>query len=412
MTGEPVVRDATTKRQGNVEIVVILGLLIAINPLSIDTYLPSMPAIAAEFGVTSALVQQSVSAYFFGLGAGQIVCGPLSDRFGRRPILIAGLGLFLVASVACVLAPTIGMLITARAVQGIAASAISATSRAVIRDVWSGNRAARALSLVMMVMAFVPLCAPLTGGQIFTHLGWRAIFWLMFGFGVLLVVLVLFRLPETHGFARREGVRMDAAFRAYGRVLTSGRAWGYLLCGGLAYATMYAYIAGSPFMYIRFFGVNPQYFGFFFALNVIGLTLGLWLNTRFVILLGYRRMLGVGAAVSLIGVLALLVCALIATGGLTAVVVALFIAVGPVSMVGSNAIAGLLNLYPRNAGAAAALFGVSQYGFGALAGVLVGVFYSGTATAMAFAMTIMAAGSFLAWLALRLSRDPEGTAPL
>lgn len=385
----------------NTELIVLLGLLSAIGPLSIDTYLPSLPAIASELGAASALVEQSVSAYLLGLAAGQVVCGPCSDRFGRRPVLFAGLGLYLLATLACVLAPNVGALVAGRAIQGLGASATPAAGRAVIRDVWSGDRAARAMSFVMMVMAFAPLLAPLVGGQVFTAFGWRAIFWLMFGFGVLLFLLVLLRLPETNGPARRAGVRIAAHFRAYGHVLATRHGWSHLLCGGLSYASMFAYITGSPFVYIELFHVDPRYFGFLFGLNVVGLVLGNWLNGRFVVRFGYRRMLGMGCAVGALGAIALLVCALAGIGGIVAVAVTLFIAIGPVGMVGANAIAGLLDAYPRNAGAASALFGVAQFGFGALAGILTGVFQSGTPTAMALSMTIMAGGSWLAWLWLR-----------
>lgn len=402
MTGETSVSDTSAQRRRNLELIILLGLIAAIGPLSIDTYLPSLPAIADEFGAASSLVQQSVSAYFFGLAAGQIIAGPFSDRFGRRPILFAGLVLYLLATLASVLAPTVGLLIVGRAVQGLGASVTPAAGRAIIRDVWSGNRAARAMSFVMMVMAFAPLIAPLIGGQIFAHLGWRAIFWLMFGFGALLVGLVLFRLPETNRPEQRGSVRMADFFRAYGHILANARAWGYLLAGGLSFATMFAYITGSPFVYIHFFNINPQYFGFLFAVNVIGLTFGNWLNSHYVTRLGYRRLLGGGVAVSLLGALALLACSLTATGGIVAVVITLFITVAPISMVGANAIAGLLNLYPHSAGAASALFGVAQFGLGALAGVIVGALHSGTPVAMALTMTIMAGGAFLSWLLLRL----------
>lgn len=394
--------DDSVRRGRSIELIVLLGLLAAIGPLSIDTYLPSLPAIANEFGAASSLVQQSVSAYFFGLAAGQIICGPLSDRFGRKPVLLAGLVLYILATLAGVLSPSIGALIIARAVQGLGASSTAAAGRAIIRDIWEGNRAARAMSFVMMVMSFAPLVAPLIGGQIFAHLGWRAVFWLMLGFGALLVALVLFRLPETNGPERRAGVRLAAFFRAYAHVLASGRAWGYLLTGGLSFATMFAYITASPSVYIEFFGINPQYFGFFFAINVIGLTLGNWLNSRYVTRLGYRRLLGIGAAVSALGALALLGCAMTETGGIIAVVVTLFIAIGPVSMVGANAISGLLNLYPKNAGAASALFGVAQFGLGAFAGVLAGLFYTGNAAAMGLVVAIMAAAALLAWFGLHV----------
>lgn len=390
------------KSTRDVELIILLGLLAAIGPLSIDTYLPSIPAIADALDTSIPVVQQSVSAYFFGLAAGQIVCGPFSDRFGRRPILFAGLVLYLVATLACVYAPTIDILIVGRAVQGLGASATPAAGRAVIRDIWSGDMAARAMSFVMMTMAFAPVIAPLLGGQIFTYFGWQAIFWLMAGFGLLLIALVLFRLPETNTPERRAGVSIGAFFRAYRYVLTSRRAWAYLLTGGLAFGALFAYITSSSAVYIEFFGVDPQYFGFLFAINVIGLTLGNWFNSRYVAHFGYQKLLGAGTAISLVGVTILLVCSLQAVGGIAAVIIALFIAVGPVAMTGANAIAGLLNLFPKNAGAASALFGVFQFGLGAVAGTFTGLFAGTSApTAMALAMIIMAGGAFLGWLWLR-----------
>lgn len=394
----------------NLELMLLLGLLAAIGPLTVDTYLPSMPAISADFGVSSSLVQLSVSSYFFGLAIGQIICGALSDRFGRRPILFAGLVLYVIASVACSMAPSATALVVARLIQGLGASASAAAGRAVIRDVWAGNQAAKAMSFVMMLMAFAPIIAPIMGGYIFTHFGWRPIFWVMTGFGVLLVALVLFRLPETNTPEKRAGVRLVSTFRAYGFVLSSARAWALLLCGGLSYAVMFAYITGSPGVYISTFGIDPAYFGYFFAINVVALTLGNWCNTRLVTHYGYRAMLGGATLVSLLGVIGLLLCSLANVGGLTAVVIMLFIAVGPVSMTGGNAIAGLMNLYPRNAGAASALFGVGQFGFGGFAGVLVGLLFGGATVQMAAAMLVMSGGAFIAWLVLYFMGKPAGMA--
>lgn len=400
------------KKNRDLELIILLGLLAAIGPLSIDTYLPSIPTIADVLGTSTAVVQQSVSAYFLGLAAGQIVCGPFSDRFGRRPILFFGLVLYLIATLACAYAPSIGVLIIGRAVQGLGASATPAAGRAVIRDIWSGDRAARAMSFVMMVMSFAPVIAPLLGGQIFTHFGWQAIFWLMAAFGVLLLALVQFRLPETNGPERRAGVSIGAFFRAYRFVLADKRAWGYLLTGGLSFAAMFAYITSSSSVYIDYFGVNPEYFGFFFAVNVVGLTLGNWFNSHYVARFGYLKLLGVGTAISLLGTIMLLVSALAAAGGIASVVIALLVATGPVSMMGANAIAGLLNLFPKNAGAASALFGVFQFGLGAVAGSFTGLFASASPpAAMGLAMVIMAGGAFAAWLWLRrLERQTPATA--
>ncbi len=387
------------------ELIVLLGLLSAIGPLSIDTYLPSLPAMASEFAVAVAGVERSVSSYLLGLAAGQVLAGPLSDRYGRRPVLLVGLGLALLASLACAYATDADTLVLARAMQGLGTAAMPAAGRAMIRDVWSGDQAARAMSFVLLVMAFAPLVAPLLGGQLYVYFGWRSIFWLLSACSVLLMALVLFRLPETNSRERREGVQLFTYFTAYGQVLASGRAWAYLLCGGLSYAIMFAYITGSPAVYIGLFGVDPQHFGFFFALNVIALMLGNWLNTRYVARWGYRRLLGIGTVVSVLGVLALLFCALTGTGGLAAIVITLFISLMPVGATGANAAVGLLNQYPHNAGGASAMFGVAQFGFGALAGFLVGVFHAGSAVAMALSMLLMAGGAFIAgsglWLGAR-----------
>lgn len=251
----------------NTELIVLLGLLAALGPLSIDAYLPSLPAIAAEFSAHSSLVEQNVSAYFFSLGAGLILSGPLSDRFGRRIVLFTGLGIYLCATLACVFAQGIATLIAARAAQGVGTSAVVVAGRAVVRDVWSGNQAARVMSFVMMVMAFAPMLAPLLGGQIFIFFGWRQIFWLMFGFGVLLTVLIFVRLPETNGPDRHVNVRIATFFRAYAYVLKSSRAWSYLLCGGLIYATLFGYITGSAFVYIDLFGITPNISAYFFCVE-------------------------------------------------------------------------------------------------------------------------------------------------
>lgn len=382
----------------NAELIVLLALLTAIGPFSIDTYLPGMPGIAADFGVAKALVQQSLSAYFLGLAAGQLIFGPFSDRFGRRPILLVGLVIYLVATVASTLAPTIGVLILGRALQGLGASALPAAGRAVIRDVWAGDEAARALSFVIMVMSFAPLIAPIIGGQLYVWLGWQSIFWFMAGFGALLLVLVQLRLPETNGPERRGNVAISSYFRAYGQVMTNAHAWGYLLTGGLSLAMMFAYITSASFVYITYFDVDPQWFGLFFGVNVIALLLGNWINSRQVIRFGYLRLLGAGLMVSLIGALFLLVCTLTHTGGIVTIMIGLFIAVAPVAMTSANAIAGMLNAYPDNAGAASALFGLFQYGMGAFSGVLVGALFTGTPLAMTLAMTLMASGAFLSWL--------------
>lgn len=382
----------------SIGIILLLAFLAAIGPLAIDTYLPSLPAIAADFGSNSGAAQQSVTAFFIGIAAGQLVAGPLSDRFGRRPVLLIGFGLFFITCIACALAPNIETLIFARLLQGLSAAVSPSAGRAMVRDIWEGNEAARAMSYITMAMVVAPLLAPMIGGVIMTYWGWRFIFWFLLAFSALALALVLIRLPETNGPEKRGNVRLPDYFRAYGKVLSQQQSWAYLLCGGFSLATMFAYITGSPFVYIEFFGVKEAYFGFFFALNVVGLFLGNFINARLVDRFGYINMLMAGVTTALIGAIMLLFTSYFAIGGIVAVVVGLFIAVAPASMVGSNSTVGLMNNFPRNAGAAMGVFGVAQFGLGALASFLVGALYTGTPMAMALGMAITALFSFLAML--------------
>jgi len=396
-------RGSTVAR--GIELIFLLGMLVAIAPVSIDTYTPSLPTIADALGVSSGTIGYSLSAFFFGLSCGGAFWGPLSDRFGRRPILFAGFTVFLLASTACALAHSVPTLIVARAVQGLAAAAMPAAGLATTRDVWSGDRAARAISFIMLVLGIAPLVAPLIGGQLLAHFGWRSVFWFMSGYAVMALLVVWLRLPETHGPERRSGVRVAAAFRAYGYLLTDLRVWLYLLCGGMGFAALFAYVTGIPFIYIDLFKVNPQYFGFLIGINVIGTMAGTWLNGQLVTRYGSDRMLAAGIVISAIGMAAFFACATIGVNSLAAIVATLFIGLAPVPMIGANTVAGLMNLYPQNAGTCSALFGIAQYGLGSLGGVVVSTLYAGTPLALAWVTLGCIVIALLARLGLHVIRD-------
>src|SRR5699024_7622049 len=244
------------------------------------------------------------------------------------------------------------------------------------------------------------------GGFIISYWDWRMIFWALLIFAATALALVMLRLPETNGPEKRGDVRLPDYFRAYGRVLGHQQSWAYLLCGGFSLATMFAYITGSPFVYIEFFDVPETYFGLFFGLNVIGLFLGNLINARLVTHFGYIRMLGFGVVFALIGAIMLTFTSYLALGGIVAVVIGLFITVAPASMVGANSTVGLMNLFPRNAGAAMGLFGVAQFGLGAVSSILVSIFHTGTPTAMALSMLVTSVCSFLAFLWLQKTKEP------
>lgn len=381
--------------RGDSRLIVMLGVLTAFGPLSIDLYLPGLPAIGRDLGADPARVQQTLSTFFLGLALGQLVYGPMSDRFGRRPVMGFGIVVYLLATVYCALAPSIESLIAGRFVQGIGGAAGPVVARAAVRDVYAGSQAARALSFVVLVMAIAPLLAPLAGGQIIGLVGWRGLFGCMFAYALLCLAVNTLALPETNPPERRRGRRIGAMYAAYGRLLSHDRGLAYLLCGGLAFGGLFGYITGASFIYINVFGVSPQMFGLYFAVNVLGLVIGNLVNGRLVVRFGYRRMLTFGILVMWLGALGLLAGAWLFPGELLAVVIPLFFAVGPIGTIGANTVAGLMDVMPENAGAASALFGVFQFGSGASAGLVLGLMPGGAVMNVALVLSGAATGALL-----------------
>jgi DHA1 family bicyclomycin/chloramphenicol resistance-like MFS transporter len=372
------VSDVTSRR-----LTLVLGALTAFGPLSIDMYLPALPALADSFGVSPGRVQLTLSAFFLGFGTGQLVYGPLADRWGRRPPLLAGIGLYIGASVLCALSTDVAGLIALRLVQGLGACAGPLITRAVVRDLYERDRAARMLSLMMLVMGAAPLLAPLVGGQLLRAFGWRSIFAALAAFGVLCFVTAWLFLRETLGAARRSRAGVPAMVARYGVLLADRAFLGYTVSSGAAYAGMFAYFAGSPFVFIRLHGVAAEHYGFLFALNVIGLMACAAVNSRLVPRHGADRLLRRGvAAVALAGGW-LLVAAATGWGGLAGLVIPLLVFIASLSFVGANALASALVAFPHMAGTASALAGTIQFGFGAASGAAVSVLHDGTALPMA-----------------------------
>jgi DHA1 family bicyclomycin/chloramphenicol resistance-like MFS transporter len=381
--------------------IAVLGMLTAIAPLSIDMYLPAMPGLAEEFSVDPAYVQYSLSLFFLGLASGQLTYGPLSDRYGRRPILYFGITLYLIAAVACALSTSVGMLIVARAAQGFGAAAAPVMSRAVVRDRFEGSKAASVMSFVVMVMATAPLVAPIIGGLVLTFATWQGIFWLLCLYALMCLVALTVLLPESHPPERRTRDRsLFAQYVGYLALLRRGPIALFLICGGLMFGALFSYVAASSFVYISQFGVDKTVFGFYFGANVLAMLIGTAANGRLVMRFGYRALLGVAVANTLACSLVLLMTTLSGFGGFWGVAIPLFFLLSTVGVAGANTVAGLLDLAPDAAGAASALFGVVQFSCGALATWLVGVL-GGDAAAMAIVMCMASAGSTGAYLLLR-----------
>ena len=353
--------------------------------MSVDMYLPAFPTLAQDLLTDSGRVQQTLSAFLLGFAVSPLVWGPLSDRFGRKPILYAGLVIFVAASIGGALSQSIDVLIGFRFLQALGGSAAASLARAIVRDRYDREEAARTLSLLFVVMAIAPMAAPIIGGQVLVFFGWRAIFWALAGYGVVCIALTVYPLRETLPPERRTHHHAGEMAKSYGALLRNQRYIGYALCQGLSFAAMFAYIAGSPFVIIELFGISPELYGFLFAAHVFALMIGSAANSRLVTRVGVDRMLLFGAVglafggvlVFFAGALAVPLAALIGS----VVVMMLF-----VTMIGANATAGALSEFPNMAGTASAFLGMLQFAMGAAAGALVGFFHDGTAMPLVIVM--------------------------
>jgi MFS transporter, DHA1 family, multidrug resistance protein len=365
--------SAETRPRPDGRLLLLLGALAACGPMSVDMYLPSLPSIAAAFNVSVAAAQGTLTSFMAGFSFGMLLYGPLSDSYGRRPVLLGGITMYVLASTACLMSPSIGSLVAFRFVQALGAGAASVLARAIARDAHDAADAARVLSTLSIVTSIGPLLAPLIGGQLLLVGGWRVVFAVLSLFGALCLVAAFLRLPETWPKEMRSSVALLQSFTIYGRVLRNPVVWGHLLCGGMAYASMFAYLAATPFVYIEYFHVSAQYYGFLFGLNIIGIMAGNFLNTRLVHRLGELRLISIASLLSFASALFVALVCLTGWGGLWAIVAGLFFVVGPVGVLSANCATELMHRYPSNAGAAVALFGALQLALGALAGMIVGL---------------------------------------
>lgn len=381
-------------------LIVLLAALVAFGPLSIDMYLPSLPLIAEDLGAVQSDIQLTISSFLIGLFIGMLIYGPLSDKLGRRPLLLAGISLYLVASVACVLASSAEWLIAFRFLQALGAASASVLARAIVRDLFPISEAARVLSLMHIVTMIATLIAPLVGGYLVLLAGWRSLFVVLFIFALVVLAFCVWKIPETHHGSSR-GTSFTAVYTAYGKILLQPVAVGYILCMSLTFAGMFAYITASPFVYIDYFGVSPQAYAWLFSMNIGGIILLVSLNARYVGRWGTQRLLWLGASLAAASGLVLFCATLLGIGGLTLIVLALFGFVSVTGVLGANCMASLLSRFPEQAGAAAGIAVATQFGLGALASGIVSWLHDGSPWTMSWVIGLLGFGSLLALLLTR-----------
>ncbi len=376
-------------------LVVLLGSLSAFGPLSIDMYLPALPQLSDDFHVGASTVQLTLTACLAGLALGQLVAGPLSDRFGRRPPLLVGLALYVVSSLLCAVAPSAAALIGLRFVQGLGGAAGIAISRAIARDLYGGDALARFFSTLMLVNGTAPILAPVIGAQLLRVTSWRGVFVALAGIGAVLAVATAVGLRET----LPPGLRSEGGFatvRVTVAELVSDRAFlGYIVLLGLTFGAMFAYIAGSSFVVETIHHGSPQLFSAIFALNGIGLVVAGQANGFLLGRTSARRLLGAGVVASASGGFALL-AVVVAGIGLAGIVPALFVLVASLGFVFPNATALALADHRSVAGSASGLIGVFTFAVGAVAAPLVGVAGTDSAYPMAIVIATLGAASLVA----------------
>ncbi len=362
--------------------ILLLGSLTAFGAVTIDLYLPTLPAIARDYGTSDAAVQLTLSTFFIGMAVGQLFFGPLSDRIGRRPTILMGCGVYVLASIACALAPTIEALVAGRFFQALGCCAAMVTCRAIVRDRYDHRDSARIFSLLMLVLAIAPLLAPTVGGWIAEAAGWHAVFQVFIGVGVALAVAVWSRLDESRSAETAETAAATPVLAGYALLLRDRRLIGYLLVGAANGATLFSYIAGSADLVINIWGYSPGQFGLIFAVIAVGVVGASQINRLLLRTATPDQVLGaasIGAAVA--G--AVLLAAALADAPLFVIFPALFVALSSNGLIAANASAGALNVDPLRAGAISGLMGGVNFAVGALASALAAALHDGTARPMA-----------------------------
>lgn len=382
--------DRTTATTGGVTLLVLLGTLTAIGPLSLDMYLPAFPAMTRDLGADQAGIQLSLTTCLIGLALGQLVTGPLSDRWGRRRPVLVGVVAYTVLALACAAAPNAPLLAAARFAQGVAGGMGVVVARAVVRDLYSGRDAAKYFSRLTLVFGVAPVAAPGVGSLVLRFGSWRAVFVTLAVIGAVLAVAVALRLPETLPAERRSTGGLGGTVRTMRSLLADRVYLGYALTQGFAFAGLFAYISGSSFVFQDVFGVSAAVFSVVFGVNALALVAVGQANARLLDRFTPRRLLVTTLVVGVVTAVGVLTGAL--AGSLAVTAVALFAFVGSLGMVMPNSTALALDAHARHAGTAAALMGGIQSVVGALAAPLVGLGGEGSALPMA---VVLAGAAFL-----------------
>lgn len=383
--------------------ILLLGTLTAFGALTIDLYLPTLPRIARDFDVSAAAVQLTFSFFFIGMAVGQLFYGPLSDRVGRRPAILLGCAVYVVASLACAFAPSIGWLVAGRFAQALGCCAGMVVARAVVRDRYDHRDSARIFSLLVLVLAVAPLVAPSVGGWLAMMISWRAVFVALALFGASVGAAVWFRLDESRSAATEAKARSESAVSAYRDLLGQRRLVGYILVGAFNGATLFSYIATAPDLVIDIWGFTQTQFSLIFAAIAVGVIGSSQVNRHLLLRHSPDAILAVSClAAVLFGAVLLAVATL--DGSKWLVMAGLFAVLTSNGFIAANALAGALSIDPLRAGTTSGVYGASNFAFGAIASATAAALHDGSAVPVAAVIIVALAGGAGAFFLLARPR--------
>ena len=393
----------------------VLGLLSAIGPFAIDMYLPALPSIGQSLGASMTAVQASLMAFFISLAVGQIIYGPLSDMYGRKPPLYFGLALFAASSVGCALAPDVQTLIVLRFIQGLGASAGMVIPRAVVRDLHTGHDAARLMALLMLVFSVSPILAPLAGSLLIESAGWRSVFWAVTAAAMAGLVLLATSLKETRPASLRVDSSVGSALQGYGILLRNRRFMGLVFIGAFGISGFFAYLANSSFILIDHYGLTPRHYSIAFAANAASFIGVSQLTGRLSARFGLVPVIKTAVVGFAVVMLLLLTVNLLGFTRLDLMLAMLFVGYGFLGLVLPATAVLALDDHGEIAGTASALMGTLQFLTGAVVMAVLGLFVDGSARPMVAGIAACAlAALIMSWITLgspaRLGRDPAETA--
>jgi DHA1 family bicyclomycin/chloramphenicol resistance-like MFS transporter len=406
---EPGATDASAPARAvaahhSVRVLAILSMLMAFGSISTDVYLPALPTMAGALKSDAGSMELTISGYLIGFSLGQLLWGPIADRFGRRGPVAFGLVLFVIGSAGCALSTSAEMMIGWRLVQAVGACAGVVLARAMVRDLYAGERAAQMLSTLLTVMAIAPLIGPFVGAQILSLASWRAIFWTLVGVGILTMAALL-TLPETLPPERRYRQPLGRALLGYLGLLGNKRILGYAAAGAFYYGGLFAYVAGTPFAYIGYYHLDPQLYPVVFAAGIVLIMATNIINARLVMRVGSVRLMRIGTVGAALAGLAAAAAGWTGWGGLAGLAVPLTVFIGLAGLISANSIAGALASFPERAGAVSALVGTLHYGTGVIGSGLVGSFADGTPWPLAWVIATAGVGcAICAWFFVAKTR--------